>query len=102
MEWFHYLSGFFAGIFLANAVPHFIQGISGNKFPTPFAKPPGKGLSPAPVNVIWGLVNMLIGYCLFRKAEISMDNTVSMLVLFAGIAVISIPLSVHFQHKDQA
>ncbi len=45
MSWYHYLACFFAGAFLANAVPHFVQGISGERFPSPFATPPGKGLS---------------------------------------------------------
>jgi hypothetical protein len=43
MEWYQYLAAFFAGAFLANTVPHFVKGISGDKFPTAFAKPPGKG-----------------------------------------------------------
>ena len=51
---------------LANAVPHFVHGISGDRFPTPFAHPPGKGLSSATVNVIWALLNLVVGYFLFR------------------------------------
>jgi len=58
MQWYQYLAVFFSGAFLANVVPHFVHGISGNKFPTPFAKPPGKGLSSATVNVVWSLVNL--------------------------------------------
>jgi hypothetical protein len=42
---------FFAGAFLANFVPHFVHGISGDRFPTPFANPPGKGLSSPTLNV---------------------------------------------------
>ncbi len=42
MHWYSYVGCFFAGMFLANAVPHFVHGISGDPFPTPFAKPPGK------------------------------------------------------------
>ena len=57
MIWYHYVACFFAGIFLANAVPHFVKGICGDRFPTPFAKPPGKGLSSPLVNVLWALVN---------------------------------------------
>jgi hypothetical protein len=39
--WYDYIASFFAGMFLANAVPHFVHGISGDRFPTPFAHPPG-------------------------------------------------------------
>ncbi len=53
MHWFEPVAWFFSGAFLANFVPHFVQGISGNRFPTPFAKPPGKGLSSPIVNTVW-------------------------------------------------
>ena len=66
MEWYHYFSGFWAGMFLTNFLPHFIKGISGDAFPTPFAKPPGKGLSTPMVNTTWGLFNLVVGFLLFR------------------------------------
>ena len=43
MTFLDYIFCFFAGAILANVVPHFVHGISGDRFPTPFAKPPGKG-----------------------------------------------------------
>ena len=64
MEWYVCLAYFVAGLFLANGVPHFVNGISGNKFQSPFAKPPGVGESSTLVNVIWGLVNFVLGYAL--------------------------------------
>src|SRR5271168_5157638 len=45
MRWYHYLAYFFGGAFLANTVPHYVNGISGNAFQSPFASPPGEGLS---------------------------------------------------------
>lgn len=60
MPWYYYVAHFFAGAFLANGVPHFVQGACGNKFQTPFASPPGVGESSAIVNVIWGWVNFVI------------------------------------------
>ena len=66
MPWYSYLAAFFAGAFLANAVPHFVHGISGDPFPSPFAKPPGKGLSSPTVNVLWALFNLIAGTLLFR------------------------------------
>jgi hypothetical protein len=53
MNWLHTVSYFFGGLFLANVVPHFVSGIMGKPFQTPFAKPPGKGLSSSTVNVLW-------------------------------------------------
>ena len=45
MRWYHYVAYFFGGAFLANALPHFGNGISGHAFQSPFASPPGVGLS---------------------------------------------------------
>ena len=55
MKWYHYVAAFFAGAFLANVVPHFIHGVSGDAFPTPFADPAGKGLSFSTGKCIMGL-----------------------------------------------
>jgi hypothetical protein len=66
MPWYDYLAHFFAGAFIANGVPHFVQGICGNKFQTPFASPRGVGESSAIVNVIWGFFNFTVGGVLLR------------------------------------
>lgn len=99
MHWYNYVACFFAGMFLANAVPHFVHGISGDPFPSPFAKPPGKGLSSAPVNMVWALVNIVIGYVLLRPGHVG-SGMPALAVFFAGIAVIGLWLSVEFQKKQ--
>jgi hypothetical protein len=66
MPWYDYLSHFIAGAFLANGVPHFVQGICGNKFQTPFSSPRGVGESSALVNVAWGWFNFAVGAGLLR------------------------------------
>src|SRR5208337_2245093 len=58
LPWYVYLLQFVAGLFLANGVPHFVQGISGHSFQTPFASPPGVGESSPVVNVLWGFPNL--------------------------------------------
>ena len=63
MPW-HLLSYFVGGAFLANAVPHFVSGMLGKPFQSPFAKPPGEGLSSATVNALWGFANIVAGYFL--------------------------------------
>ena len=99
MKWYHYIAAFFAGAFLANVVPHFIHGISGDPFPTPFANPPGKGLSSPLVNVIWACFNLLAGYVLLRVSKITFKNSLAMLVLFLGILAISILNCIAFMDK---
>ena len=43
MPWYFYLFEFVSGLFLANGVPHFVQGNSGHRFQSPFGYPPGVG-----------------------------------------------------------
>ena len=81
MNWYNYVACFFAGAFLANVVPHFFHGISGDRFPTPFAHPPGRGLSSPTVNVVWAWINLVIGYVLFRAGRVSSDNYAALIVL---------------------
>jgi hypothetical protein len=102
MKWYNYLAAFFAGAFLANFVPHFINGISGNAFPTPFSNPPGKGLSAPVVNVLWALFNLLIGYMLFRASKINSQTKLALVVMFIGIIAMSVMLSLSFVDKLKA
>ncbi|MGH9640463.1 MAG: hypothetical protein ACRD3Y_10405, partial [Bryobacteraceae bacterium] len=64
MRWYLLVAYFFGGAFLVNAIPHFVNGVSGRSFPTPFASPPGKGQSSPMVNVLWGTANAVAGYFL--------------------------------------
>ena|ERR1035437_8940065 len=99
MKWYHYIAAFFAGAFLANVVPHFIHGISGDPFPTPFANPPGKGLSSPLVNVIWACFNLIVGFILLRVSKATIKNNLAMIVLFLGILAMSIMSSIVFMDK---
>jgi hypothetical protein len=102
MNWYHYVACFFAGLFLANTVPHFVTGVCGDRFPTPFAKPPGKGLSSPLVNVLWSLLNLLIGCVLLRVGRMSSGGDLALATVFAGGAAISIVASMNFAHKHSA
>ena len=99
MNWYHYIACFFAGAFLANVVPHFFHGISGDRFPTPFAKPPGRGLSSPTVNVAWSWINLVAGYVLLRAGKVSTENQVTLIVFLAGVIAISTILSFRFRQK---
>lgn len=100
MHWYDYIVCFFAGMFLANFVPHFVYGISGDRFPTPFANPPGKGLSSPTVNVLWALLNLVVACVLFRVGKISRGDDSTLVAFFAGIAAMSTMLSMHFAKKQ--
>jgi hypothetical protein len=97
MRWYHYLAYFFAGAFLANSVPHLGNGVSGHAFQSPFATPPGVGLSSARVNVLWGFFNLVIGYLLVcRVGSFDLRKTTHVLAFGAGILAMSLMLAHSF------
>lgn len=76
MEWLCLVSYFFGGAFLTNALPHLVSGVMGRPFQSPFAKPPGRGLSSSTINVLWGFFNLAVGYVLTcRVGNFDMRST---------------------------
>jgi len=67
MNGLHDLAYLFGGAFATNAVPHFVSGVMGRPFQSPFAKPPGQGLSSSTVNVVWGFANFVAAYLLIAR-----------------------------------
>ena len=97
MEWYAYLAYLFAGMFLTNGVPHFVEGITGRRFQSPFASPPGVGESPPLVNVIWGLANFFAGYALvFGVGDFTFGLTRASLMVGIGAFVAAVFLAVYF------
>jgi hypothetical protein len=91
MHWYFYPAYFFGGAFLANAVPHLVNGVSGRGFPTPFANPPGKGLSSPAVNVLWGFCNLVIAWLLvFEVGTFNLHDLQHAVVLSAGMLMMSL------------
>jgi hypothetical protein len=81
-RWYHYLSYFFGGLFLINMIPHLVSGLMGSPFQSPFAKPPGEGLSSSTVNVLWGMFNLAVAYVLLvRVGRFELRKTSHALVL---------------------
>ena len=102
MAWYVYVAHFVAGSVLANAVPHFVHGISGERFQSPFASPPGVGESSPLVNVLWGMANLVIGYVLLFGIGIFAGGvSVDALVVAFGILVAAVGLARHFGHVRQ-
>ena len=82
-----------------NGTTTFVRGVTGSEFPTPFAKPPGRGMSPAPVNVIWSLVNLALGFLLLRAGLFSTDNYPALIVAFVGFAFMGTMMSRVFAQR---
>ncbi len=88
---------FLAGVFLANAVPHWVAGIGGRRFQSPFARPPGVGESSPIVNLLWGGVNLAIGWALLRLADgLGLDDSAGFIALWLGAVLAGLGLAWHF------
>jgi hypothetical protein len=97
VNWLWLVAYFFGGAFAANAVPHFVAGMMGRAFQTPFAKPPGEGLSSSTVNVVWGFCNGLVAYLLlWRVGVFNARETSHMVALGLGVLLISVSMARHF------
>ena len=97
MNWIHLVSYFFGGVFAANAIPHFVAGVMGRAFQTPFVKPSGEGLSSSTVNVLWGFFNAIIGYLLVAHVgDFDARATTHIFAFGLGALLISIFSARHF------
>lgn len=91
MLWFHYPAYFFAGAFFANVVPHFVSGVLGRTFPTPFASPPFRGASSPRANVLYGLANLALSYALlFRVGDFEPRSALHAGAFGLGLAAMSL------------
>ncbi len=96
-RWYHFVAYFFGGAFLANTIPHLVNGISGLPFQSPFASPPGQGLSSSTVNVLWGMFNLTVAYGLIvRVGRFDLRQTKHMVVLALGALLMALSLARHF------
>jgi hypothetical protein len=94
MRWYHFVAYFFGGAFLANSIPHFVNGVSGSPFQSPFASPPGEGLSSSTVNAGWGLFNLFIAYLLLlRVGKFDLRRWPHLGIFTAGFVLMSMALA---------
>lgn len=97
MGWLTLISYFFGGAFLCNAIPHIASGSMGRPFQSPFAKPPGQGLSSSTVNVAWGVLNLAVAYVLIcRVGDFSLRSTADAAALGVGFLLMGLLGARHF------
>ncbi len=96
------LISFLTGLFFANGIPHFINGISGRDFHNPqlhifFKKVP----SPL-FNVIWGLLNFAVAAALFACIDaFAFGFNYNFLAMVVGFVFASGGLSVYFKNRKK-
>jgi hypothetical protein len=93
-RWYHFIAYFFGGAFLANAIPHLVNGLSGSPFQSPSASPPGQGLSSATLNVLWGSFNLILAYLLVaRVGRFDLRQSKHVVVLGLGALLMALLLA---------
>jgi hypothetical protein len=97
MPWYSYVLEFVSGLLLTNGVPHFVQGVSGHWFQSPFGSPPGVGESSPLSNALWGFGNLAVGLVLlwFFWPQGS-DAVVGWFLVGLGVLLSAIWLSTYF------
>ena len=91
MQWIDCVSYFFGGAVLTNAVPHFVSGVMGRPFQSPFATPRGQGHSSSTVNVLWGFLNLAVGYLLvIRVGDFDLRSTADIVALGLGTLLMGV------------
>lgn len=94
MRWYQHLAYFFGGAFLTNFIPHFVAGVTGHSFQSPFATPPGEGLSSPTVNVLWGFANLVVGYLLLcRVGKFSLRDNRHVIHVGTGVIAMALMLA---------
>ena len=94
MPWYNVAAYFFGGAFLANFAPHFIAGVSGLPFYTPFATPPFRGLSSPAVNVLYALFNLAVAYALIVVVgSVELRRVAQVAISAAGFGLASVGIA---------
>lgn len=97
MSILHFIVWFLAGGLLINTLPHLIAGLQGRAFQSPFAKPPGVGLSSPLTNVLWGFVNLVASWALFTQVgQFDLANAAHMAAAVLGGLFSGFFLAAHF------
>ena len=95
-KWYHYLIAFIAGALFVNVVPHFVNGVAGRPFPSPFSDPPGIGLSSPVLNIVWATTNFLLAYAFVHFGKLGQRSSRLGIGYFFGALSMSLYLASYF------
>jgi hypothetical protein len=98
--WWFYLVAILAALLVVNGIPHFISGLSGKQFPTPFSGGPGT-LDSAVRNVLWGAGNLIVGGFLLWLIRDGLGDPLLVIELLAiGVAFAAL-MGFAFSHPER-
>ena len=101
LPWTAYIIHFIAAAFLTNGMPHFVNGVSGRPFRTPFARLQGAKLSSPATNVVWGWFNFLVAFLLFANiGPLYIGTPGDTVFVAAGVLVTGVLLARIFERYD--
>jgi hypothetical protein len=99
-----YLAHFVAGALFANGIPHFVSGVCGRPFRTPFVRLGGAGAttSSATTNIVWGWLNWLVAYVLFLDVGPRyLGSLVDTVAAAGGVLVMGLVLAQIFSRENR-
>lgn len=96
-----FIIAFAFGFFTTNALPHFIPGIHGKPFYSPFATPPARGKSSAVVNVLWGFANIVVAYILYVATDINLRDLTEGIGFLLGVLATALTLAIVFNKNRE-
>ena len=98
--WWHYLVAIPVAAFLINGIPHFVHGVSGKQFPTPFSGGAGT-LDGAVRNVFWGAGNLIVGGVLLSLIWSSVGDMALLIELVALLVIFAALLGYLMAHPER-
>lgn len=101
MPWTAYIAHFFAAAVLTNGIPHFVNGVIGRRFRTPFVRLSGTKLSSPVTNVLWGSANFAVALLLFTSIGWAYIGTIEdMATIAAGVLLTGMMLARIFERES--
>lgn len=102
MPWIAYIVHFIAALFMTNGLPHFVSGVCGRSFRTPFARMSASRVSSPEVNVVWGWANFVVAFLLFANVgPLYIGTPGDTIFVVAGVLLAGIVLARIFE-RDAA
>jgi hypothetical protein len=87
--WQVYVFGFLAGVFGVNGIPHFLNGLAGKKFKSPFGEN-----SDYMVNIVWGWLNFIVAgiFLFYSHSHIHLLRTFASVMVGALVMALLLPM----------